>query len=330
MQTNLDKPLRSLFDKITWRHVLIAVILIFTIITRLDNLGARVMSHDEVNHVVPSFELYSGQGYVQSPITHGPLQFHLVALSYFLFGDNDFTSRLPHALFSIATVAFVLIAYRRYLGKLGSLAAGLFFAISPFMMFYGRYTRNEAICAFLSVATIYYLLRYLEDGKLSHLFGVVITLALNFTAKETAYIFTAQTLIFLFIIAIRDILKMDWTDEKLRKETILYNSAGVLLLVAALVASIALLANLNSAVLSEQFVIPEMEIQATNSILASLVLMYPLLQALLPIILILLVSIIFLLVVRERLHWDKLSQSRSFSIMMLLKYNYNSPLPEIV
>ena len=318
MQTNLDKSLRSLFDKITWRHVLIAVILIFTIITRLDNLGARVMSHDEVNHVVPSFELYSGQGYQQNPVTHGPLQFHLVALSYFLFGDNDFTSRLPHALFSIATVAFVLIAYRRYLGKLGSLAAGLFFAISPYMMFYGRYTRNEAICAFLSVATIYYLLRYLEDGKLTHLFGVVITLSLNFTAKETAYIFTAQILIFLFIIAVRDIFKMDWTDEKLRRETILYNSAGVLLLVAALVASIVLLANLNTAVLSEQFIIPEMEIQATNNILASLVLMYPLLQALLPIILILLVSVIFLLVVRERLHWDKLGQSRSFSLMMLL------------
>ena len=31
---------------------------------------------------------------------HGPLQFHLIALSYFLFGDNDFTARLPHALAS--------------------------------------------------------------------------------------------------------------------------------------------------------------------------------------------------------------------------------------
>ena len=318
MQTNLDKSLRSLFDKITFRHVLIALILIFTIVTRLYNLDARVMSHDEVNHVVPSFDLYTGVGYPQNPVTHGPLQFHLMALSYFLFGDNDFTSRLPHALFSIATVAFVLIAYRRYLGKIGSLAAGLFFAISPYMMFYGRYTRNEAICAFLSVATIYYLLCYLENGKLSHLFGVVVTLALNFTAKETAYIFTAQTLIFLLIIAVRDIFKMDWTDDKLRKETILYNSTGVLLLLAALVLSIVLLKNLNTAVLSEQFIIPEMGIQISNNILASLVLMAPLLQALLPIILILLISIIFLLVVRERLHWDKLSQSRSFSLMMLL------------
>ena len=61
MQTSLDKSLRSLFGKITFRHVLIAlIILIFTIVTRLYNLDARVMSHDEVNHVVPSFDLYTG------------------------------------------------------------------------------------------------------------------------------------------------------------------------------------------------------------------------------------------------------------------------------
>ncbi|BBB49266.1 flippase activity-associated protein Agl23 [Pelolinea submarina] len=318
MQTSLDKSLRSLFGKVTFRHVMIAIIIILTIITRLYNLDARVMAHDEVNHVVPSFDLYSGRGYHQDPVTHGPLQFHLIALCYFLFGDNDFTSRLPHALFSIATVAFVLIAYRRYLGKIGSLAAGLFFAISPYMMFYGRYTRNEAICAFLSVATIYYVLRYLEDGKLSHLFGVVITLALNFTAKETAYIFTAEMLIFLFIVAIRDFLKMDWTDDKLRKETILFNTVGAFLLIAALVFSILLMKNINNAVLAEQIIIPDADLQATNNILSVFVLMSPLLQAFLPIMLVLLTAIIFLLVVRERLHWDKLSQSRSFSLMMLL------------
>ncbi|MDK2982308.1 MAG: hypothetical protein PWQ55_2655 [Chloroflexota bacterium] len=318
MQSNLDKTLRSVFDKITLRHVLIVLILIFTIVTRLAGLGDRVMSHDEVNHVVPSFDLFAGRGYQQAPITHGPLQFHLVALSYFLFGDNDFTSRLPHALFSIATVAFVLIAYRRYLGKIGSLAAGFFFAISPFMMFYGRYTRNEAICAFLSVVTLYYLLRYLEEGKASHLFGVVITLALNFTAKETAYIFTAQTLIFLLIIAVRDILRMDWSDEKLRRETLLYNTGGVLLLIAAILVSVVILRNVNIAILSEQLIIPDMEIQASNNLLTSLMLMYPLLQKLLPVMVLLLAAIIFLLVVREKLHWDKMSQSRAFSMMMLL------------
>ncbi len=93
------------------------------------------MSHDEVNHVVPSYDLYQGRGYSHDPVTHGPLQFHLLAASYFLFGDTDFSSRIPSALFSITTIAFVLFAWRRFLGRTGALLAGLFFLISPFLLF---------------------------------------------------------------------------------------------------------------------------------------------------------------------------------------------------
>ena len=60
-------------------------------------LGERVMSHDEVNHVWPSYDFFKGKGYAHNPVTHGPFQFHVVALSYFLFGDNDFPSRIPAA-----------------------------------------------------------------------------------------------------------------------------------------------------------------------------------------------------------------------------------------
>jgi len=100
----LEKPVVSLLPKIKLEHVIMALILILAVISRFTNLGVRVMSHDEVNHVIPSYDLYQGRGYVHSPVTHGPLQFHLIAASYFLFGDSDFTSRLPHALFSVATI----------------------------------------------------------------------------------------------------------------------------------------------------------------------------------------------------------------------------------
>jgi predicted membrane-bound mannosyltransferase len=83
MHINLDKSIRSFLEKITLRDILIVLIILLAVVTRVTNLGARVMSHDETNHVVPSYDLYSGRGYKHDPITHGPLQFHLVALSYF-------------------------------------------------------------------------------------------------------------------------------------------------------------------------------------------------------------------------------------------------------
>jgi hypothetical protein len=94
---------------------------------------AGFLSHDETIHVYHnSWSLYTGQGYRHDPLSHGPFQFHLVALSYFLFGANDMTARIPAALFSIASVAFVWF-YKRYLGKSGMFIAMLMMLISPIL-----------------------------------------------------------------------------------------------------------------------------------------------------------------------------------------------------
>jgi uncharacterized protein (TIGR03663 family) len=197
--TWLDRPvLKDPSKLLTFENLLVVLILALAILSRFAMLGERVMSHDEVNHVVPSYDLFQGKGYRHDPVTHGPFQFHVVALSYFLFGDNDFTSRVPAALFSVAAVAFVLFAYRRYLGRSGALIGGLLFLISPYMLFYGRYTRNEAFIELIGVALLYGILRYLERGDRFAMFLVTISTVLHFTVKETAFIYTAQALIFLF------------------------------------------------------------------------------------------------------------------------------------
>lgn len=208
----LDKPLLRSGTTISLQTVLIAVILIVTVLSRFYILGERVMSHDEVNHVVPSFSLYEGRGYAHDPVTHGPMQFHLLALSYFLFGDNDFSSRIPSALFSIATVTCVLFLFPRYLGRVGALLAGLFFMISPYMLFYGRYTRNESFVALFGVLTIYAVLRYLEKGEHKMLYLLTAVTALHYATKETSFIYSAILLIFLAVVFLNDLVRYRWPD----------------------------------------------------------------------------------------------------------------------
>ena len=89
----------------------------------------------------------------------------MIAASYFLFGDSDFSSRLPHALFGIAVVLFALFGWRRYLGRTGAMLAGLFFMISPYMLFYSRYARNEIFIVFWGLVMLWTFLRYLEGGE---------------------------------------------------------------------------------------------------------------------------------------------------------------------
>ena len=102
----------------------------------------------------------------------------------------------PFVLFSIATIAFVWF-YRRYLGRMGTLIAAGLMLISPFMLYYARYVRNEALVGLFGVVTIWAILRYLETGEDKYTYWLTAATVLHFTAKETSFIYTAQALLFL-------------------------------------------------------------------------------------------------------------------------------------
>ncbi len=209
----LDRPVFSFWPRFTIYHLIIALILITAVLSRFIMLGDRTMSHDETNHVVPAYDFYQGNGYLYDPVTHGPLQFHLIALSYTLFGDSDFSARVPDAVFGIAVVVFAIFAFKRYIGRLGGLIAGFLFTISPYISYYSRYTRNEIYIVFWGMALLWGILRYLELGKKRTLIFITIITALHFTDKATSYIFTAELLIFLALVFVIRLLSKAWKKD---------------------------------------------------------------------------------------------------------------------
>jgi predicted membrane-bound mannosyltransferase/DNA-binding beta-propeller fold protein YncE len=212
-QNWLDRPIHPALPNFTNEIMIFVAVILLAFVTRFYNLEARVMSHDESLHTYFSWLLYRGQGYEHSPMMHGPFQFHVVALSYFLFGASDFTSRIPAVLFSIATVAMVW-RWRRYLGKWGALIAGLLLVISPYMLYYGRYVRNESFVGFSGVVVLYAMLRHLEAGGKKYLLLLAGALALHYTAKETAFIYTAQALLYLAIYFIAQVTRRPWKNAE--------------------------------------------------------------------------------------------------------------------
>jgi len=210
----LDRPIFSEIN-LTWESLVFGGILVLALVSRFYDLGARVISHDETSHVYYAWRFFKGMGYSHTPITHGPLLFHLLALTYLLLGDSDFTSRIPMAIFSIATIAF-LWKYRRYLGKFGTLAAAGMMLISPFMLYYGRYARNEAFAALFGVVVIWAILGYLETRAPRYLYWLTAATVLHFTAKETAFIYTAQAMLFLGFYFVFQVTKKTWANHNYR------------------------------------------------------------------------------------------------------------------
>ena len=214
-QNWLDRPLGDLLA-VRLEVVIFIAILLLAAFTRFYHLGDRVMSHDESLHTYFSWQLYKGNGYQHNPMMHGPLQFHLIALSFFLFGDNDFTARVPHA--AAAVLAFLALwGWRRYLGRKGTLIAAGLMLISPYMLYYGRYARNEALIMPLAVVMLWAVLRYLDTGKTRYLTWLTVSLALHFVAKETAFIYTAQLLIFLAFLLLDELSRVPWPQPEARR-----------------------------------------------------------------------------------------------------------------
>jgi len=228
----LDIPLKRWFP-LNVETLLVILLLAVALISRFYDLGARAPSHDEVNHLIPSFSLYSGNGFKVDPMSHGPIQIHMMALSYALFGDNDFTARLPAAVFSIAAILVALFAFRRYLGRTGALVAGALIIISPMMLFYARYARNESYIVFWGILTIYAILRYLERGEAWALILFTVVNALHFTDKATSYLFAAEELLFLGAYFVDRVSRGTWQSGRRRASFLLGLALTVVMLAAA-------------------------------------------------------------------------------------------------
>jgi len=225
----LDKPVVPWWPALTIEKLIIILLICAVFLTRFYNLGARTMAHDEVNHVVPS---YSIESYVYDPVTHGPLQFHLLALSFFLFGDSDFSARVPAALFGVAVVLFTIFAWRRYLGRVGALISAFLFVISPYILFYSRYTRNEIFIVFWGLVLLWLFLRYLEGGESKYLLWITLITALHYADKATSYIFSAEALIFLAVLFLVESLRKPWRERQYRSNFLIMTLVALLAVLA--------------------------------------------------------------------------------------------------
>ena len=176
---------RSLFTvmRFNWETIAWILLLIAASALRFVDVGTRAMSHDESLHSLYSYYLYENGTYEHNPMMHGTLLFHMNAIAYFLFGDNDTTARIVPVLFGIAVV-WMMWLFRRYIGRIGALVAAVLITISPSLLFHSRYIRNDIYIALFILIWIYGAFRYLETRNPRWLMVVAMGMAWGFIAKD--------------------------------------------------------------------------------------------------------------------------------------------------
>jgi uncharacterized protein (TIGR03663 family) len=163
---------------------------------RFWDLGARAFHHDESLHAQYAYYLFNGGGYEHMPMMHGPFQFFGRAFFYVLFGVSDYSARMLDAAAGTVLIGLPFLLRGR-LGRTGALAAAAFLALSPTMLYFSRFARNDIHIAVWTLGLVICMWRYIDEGRRHWLYLTAGLLALSFATKEATFLNVGVFVIFL-------------------------------------------------------------------------------------------------------------------------------------
>jgi uncharacterized protein (TIGR03663 family) len=167
------------------RAILSALIVALAFGLRVIWLGIKPAHFDEgVNGWF--VDLITRQGFYHYDPTnfHGPFHFYVLFLAQTLFGRSIVVLRMPIVLLSTACVGLVL-AFRRFIGERACQVAALAMAVSPGMVFYGRYAIHETWMLFFLLLIAWGLAGLWRFGARRYLWASALGMTGLILTKET-------------------------------------------------------------------------------------------------------------------------------------------------
>ena len=183
--------------------VIIVGIFLIALVIRLSIIDLRPLHHDEgvdaISFVKPLYDSGEYQYNPKAPY-HGPFLYYANAVSFTIFGVNEFGLRFFGVLFSSLLVLFVY-PLRKYLGYFGSIAAAFFIVLSPIFVHYSTYSSSHELPFLLfELSIVVFFFLFYESRERKYLYAGVVSIGLLFTTKETAY--AAMLLFFLSFLGV--------------------------------------------------------------------------------------------------------------------------------
>lgn len=128
-------------------------------------LELKPLHHDEGVNGHFLTELFREGTYKYDPTNyHGPDLYYFSLAFAKIFGLNTISVRASVAIFGVFTV-FLAFFLKKYIGRIGSIAAALFLALSPGMVYISRYFIHEILFVFFSFGIVIGILYFIERRK---------------------------------------------------------------------------------------------------------------------------------------------------------------------
>ena len=123
-----------------------------------------------------------------------PLALWVQALSARVFGFSSWSMLVPQALMGVASVALAYDLTRRRFGRAAGFAAGLVLALTPVTVAISRHNNPDALLALCATASLWFVVRGLEDGRTRWLVLSGVAIGLGFETKMAAALLVVPAL----------------------------------------------------------------------------------------------------------------------------------------
>ena len=161
---NIDRPEGSRRSDVLW-YVSCSLITATAIFLRFISLTLKPLHHDEGVNGWFLTNLFRDGTYKYDPANyHGPTLYYISLAFVEAFGLNTYTIRASVAIWGVLIVVLTFFL-RRYIGRIGSLFAALFLALSPGMVYISRYFIHEIFFVFLSLSVVVAVAFFIEKRR---------------------------------------------------------------------------------------------------------------------------------------------------------------------
>ncbi len=142
---------------------------------------SRNFAREGMNPLYPRIDWRGdGPGYAEM---EAPIFPFLTAITYKIFGIHDYFGRIWAFLFSVGALFFFFKLAREYLDPFSSIVAFAFFSLNPLNILTATSIQPESLMFFAYIASVYFFVRWLKNGKGSDYWPAVFMTALTLLAK---------------------------------------------------------------------------------------------------------------------------------------------------
>lgn len=200
---------KEFFSTPQW--VLFSLSLVIGLLLRWIMLDARPYHHDESLHGMYGRYFYdfpNSNYYKYDPMLHGPMLYNCMRFIYAMFGDSLWAARTPVAILGSIFMLMPFV-FRSFFGKTATLILTAAIALSPTLIYWSRFLRNEAWVLSGMLITVYgFALAPRRLKALLVLFGITV----QWCSKENVFVSIAIALGYLLF----DLGYLYLTKEKIQ------------------------------------------------------------------------------------------------------------------